>query len=76
MAPRKSAPPKFNPEKLRSLRGDRAYHVLAVEIAQKTGVSIHFNTLKSYEEEGSVPGGEKLSALAAYFGIAIDDFFE
>ena len=66
----------FSPANLARLRGDRAYHTLAVEITQKTGVAMHPDTLRKWEDGTNLPTGEKLAALGAFFGIPIDDLFE
>jgi hypothetical protein len=67
---------KFSPGKLAKLRGDMAYHIVATEIGQRTGVMLHPDTLRRYEDGRSEPVSENLAAIAAYFGVAIDDLFE
>ena len=76
MGKKTETPRSFSPVKLRRLRGDRAFHTLAVEITQRTGVDMHPETLRLYEAGKSEPRTEKLAAIAAYFGVAIDALFE
>jgi len=66
---------RFSAAKLIRLRGDKQYHTLAVEITQRTGVDVHPDSIRKWET-GTTPGGDKLAAMAAYFGISVDDLFE
>ena len=69
-------PRRFSPGKLKRLRGDRQFYVLAAEILKRTGEQVSPEVLRKYEDGSSVPGGEKLAAMAAYFGVQIDELFE
>lgn len=69
---------KFQPEKLKALRGQKPAHLVAAEIEQRLGEKIHPDTLLNYENPEY---GRKLralnivAALAAYHGVKVDELF-
>jgi transcriptional regulator with XRE-family HTH domain len=63
--------------KILQIRGELSYRDFSKSIKEKTGVSIHYTSLRSYERtDGVIPRTDFLDALAQYAGVKPSWFFE